>query len=657
MPHWLRLPGVALFLVLLGFALLTTSGHTYSSDEETMLAVAESLVQRGSFALAPDFLMNYAAGGRDGERFSRYGAGQSLLLVPFVAAGHALAPLFPAHADDFVLRLVVLVLPAIVTAATGVVLYAWVRAMGYTVRVALLVGLLYGLTSLAVPYSRTLFAEPTATFLLVLCGYAIRHEHVRWWLVAGASAGAALAVKTQVALALPVLALYALSISWQPTWTATLRQAGGRALAGLAGLAVPLGLLLLYNWSIFGSPFTSGYGSLDPTSELNTPFQHGAYGLLLSPGKGLLVFAPTVLLGFVGMLVGGRQQGRESVLALLLLLVHVAFYARLDYWHGDGSWGPRYLVFVVPFLYLPAAGLLARLAAPRWRLARAAVASVAVVGLVVQLIPMLFNMGTYLQLTGQGERYFTWHGSPIVGHARMWLHRADEWLLHVAPRPGTVVLRDGFSYSEGDRKAGDVLPRWSYATGRIQVVPHATDAPLEVRLVVGDHRPYPLARAEFALLHNEQPLANVQRTDLHGDGITWELTATLPKTDGAQWLTLQSDTWNPTQATDDNPRNENLGLLVQEVAATQSGQPLVLREALPIPTVPDGRRALWLWYYDTPQHHLFDVWWWYVLVAGLPAAAVALLLLLIGAPALLMITAGVWGIRAAWQGQPATAAT
>lgn len=656
MPRWLPLPGVALFLLLLGFSMLTSSGHTYSSDEETMLAVAESLVQRGSFAIEPDFLMNYAAGGRDGERFSRYGAGQSLLLVPFVAAGNALAPLFPDHAADFVLRLVVLMLPAIVMAATGVVLYAWVRAMGYTVRVALLVGLLFGFTSLAVPYSRTLFAEPTATLLLVLCGYAIRRERVGWWLVAGAAAGAALAVKTQVALALPVLALYALSVSWQPTRAATLRQVGGRGLAGLAGLAVPLGLLLLYNWYIFGSPFTSGYGSLDPTSELNTPFQHGAYGLLFSPGKGLLVFAPTVLLGFGGMLLGGRQQWRESMLALLLLLVHVAFYARLDYWHGDGSWGPRYLVFVVPFLYLPAAGLLARLAAPRYRLARGAVAGLAVVGLVVQLMPMLFNMGTYLQLTGQGERYFTWHGTPIVGHARMWLHRADEWLLHLAPRPGTVVLRDGFSYSEGNRKAGDVLPRWSYAAGHMQVVPHASNAPVEVRLVVGDHRPYPLPRAQFGVLHNGQPLASVQRNDVNGDGITWELTTTLASADGAQWLTLQSDTWNPTQATEDNPRNENLGLLVQGVTVTQGGQPLVLREALPIPTVPDGRRALWLWYYDTPHHHLFDLWWWYVLVAGLPAPAVGVLLILIGLPALVMITVGAWGIRAAWQGQPAVAA-
>lgn len=156
-------PGVALFLFLFGWLLLLSSGHTYTSDEETMLAVAQSLVARGSFALEPDFLMNYGAGGTDGQRYSRYGPGQSVLLVPFVVLGETLAATGPDFARSFIVRLWVALLPALVTAATGAVLYAWVRAMGYRVRIALAIGLLYGTTSLAMPYSRTLFAEPTAT--------------------------------------------------------------------------------------------------------------------------------------------------------------------------------------------------------------------------------------------------------------------------------------------------------------------------------------------------------------------------------------------------------------------------------------------------------------------------------------------------------------
>src|SRR5207249_2027296 len=104
--------------------------------------------------------------------------------------------------------------------------------------------------------------------------------------------------------------------------------------------------------------------------------------------------------------------------------------------------------------------------------------------------------------------------SPIIAHARLWADRAAEWWLHVAaPQPGTAVLRDGFSFSEGDRSRGELLPRWTRADGRIQLYP-AADAPLEGRIVVADHRPWPLPRANFTLLLDGQPLANVQRMDL-----------------------------------------------------------------------------------------------------------------------------------------------
>jgi hypothetical protein len=644
-----RSPGLALFLLLLGWYMLTMSGHTYSSDEETMLAVAERLVEAGTFALEPDFLMNYAAGGSEGLRYSRYGPGQSLAIVPFLLLGKAVALAGPPFAVGLIERLFVLLLPAVVTAATALVLYAWVRALAYGPRIALLVGLLYGLTTIAWPYSRTLFSEPLATLLLVLAAYGLRREGWRWWALAGAAAAGALAVKVSVALALLPLALYALLVSLRATPAASLRAAAGRAGAGLLGAALPLGLLLLYHTLIFGHPLTSGYGSVNPSGELGTPWQTGLYGLTLSPGKGLFVFAPSLLLGLVGLGLRWHQQGREAVLALAMLVVHLAFYSRLNYWHGDGSWGPRYLVFVVPFLMLPAAGLLDVLARWRRRLTVALVGTLAALSFAIQLLPVLVNFGTYLQLSDQYTRHFTPAASPIVGHTRLWFERLDEWSLRWFPPTGdgVVVLREGFSYSEGDRTMGDLLPRWTYADAQMLVYPTTEDAALQGRLVVGDHRPWPLERADFRLLLNGEPLENVQRTDLTGDNVVWELRFTLaPQLAAGAALTLQSDTWNPTRDTQDNPRNEDLGLLLQEAEFRQGSEPLTLREALPIPSPTADRRGLWLWYYDTPYHHLFDTWWWYVQAAGLPGPTLALLLALLGLPALAALLLGGRGVLA-----------
>jgi hypothetical protein len=637
-------PGVALFLLLLGWYMLTMSGHTYTSDEETMLAAAESLAEHGSFALPRDFLMNSVTG-IDGEHYSRYGPGQSIAAVPFVLVGKLLAVAAPRYAEGFIVRLIVLLLPALITAATGLVLYAWAREVGYSVRVALLVGLLYG-TSMAWPYSRTFFAEPFAVSGLVVCGYGLRRESPRWWLVAGAAAGVAVTVKLQALLALPVLAGYALLASWHGSPRASLGPLIRRAIAGVVGFVPFLMLLLLYNALLFGEPLKTGYGGVNPTGLLRADWREGLYGLLFSTGKGLLLFSPTVLLGIVGWFFGTRQQWRETLLSLAMVALNLAFYCRLEYWHGDGSWGPRYMMFVLPFLYLPAAGVLASVGKRGGRLLSALVGAVALLTFLVQLLPILVNLNTYIQMSDQYQRLFTPARSPMVGHLTIWRERVSEWWLRVDPPPGVVVLRDGFSYSEGDRVQGEILPRWTFAEARMQFYPYTEGEPLNGRIVVGDHRPWPLERAHFSLRFNGQPLDGVSRTDMTGQQIVWELRFHLraEQVERGTTITLHSDTWNPDDDTEENPRDEDLGVRVEGLTFEQAGRLLDVREALPIPTVERDRRELWLWYYDTPRHHLFDAWLWYVVVAGLPPTIVVLLLALVGAPALLMVAAGGRGV-------------
>lgn len=653
-------PGLALFLLLLGWYVLTMSGHTYTPDEETMFAVTQNLIASRSFEVQPDFLMNYSAQSANALKYSRHGPGQSIAALPFLLAGQAVAGAAPDFAHALITRLFVLLLPPLVTAATAWLLFAWVRELGYSVRIALLVGLLYGLTTLAWPYSRTFFAEPLATGLLVLCAYGIRREQVGWWMAAGAAAGCAVTVKAQVLLALPLLAGYALLVSWRGSPVATLRAVGARAVAGLASAQLPLVLLMMYQARHFGDPLVTGYGGFNPSVEFVTPWQEGLYGLTISPGKGLLLYAPTVLLGLVGLGFRLRQQWRESLLAVGILAVHLAFYSRILYWHGDGSWGPRYMVFVLPFVLLPAAGLLAYLAAWRNRAANALVAGLVVVAFLIQWLPILVNLNTYLQLREPQERYYTVSGSPLVGHARLWSERVSEWLLRVVPPQDAVVMREGFSYSEGDRTAGEMLPRWTYADARFAIYPPA-EGPIEGRLVVGDHRPWPLERAQFHLLLNGEPLQGVQRTDLTGENIIWELRFQLApeQAQAGAVLTLHSDTWNPEKQIEGNPRNEDLGLLLSEIELTQAGQALELREALPIPPLVADRRGFWLWHYDTPNHHLFDHWLWYLLVARLPVGTLLLLLALIGLPALVAFGVGLRGVlpllRPATQAAPAVA--
>jgi len=647
-------PGCALFLLLFGLYLLTMSGHTYTSDEETLIAVGENLLNKGTFALEPGFLMNLSRG-EEGKHYSRYGPGQSLVVIPLLVLGKISAITAPPHAKGFILRLFILILPALITAATGWLLFNWAKEIGYNSKIALSVGLLYGLTSLAWPYSRTFFAEPLATFFLTFAAFALRKPNFRWWLIAGLAASCALAVKIQTLLALPFIAGYAFLVSWQGDLQNKLHFFARRAGFGLLGATIPLLLLLFYNTQLFGNALNVGYGNVT-TNILQSDWREGLYGLTFSTGKGLFFFSPTIILGLIGLTQRFKQQWREALLALSLFLAHLAFYSRIWYWHGDGSWGPRYLVFVLPFLYLPSAALFANLAEkPRFWLS-ISLKSLITLSFLIQLLPIFTNFNTYIQQSGQYTRFFTPSASPLIGHWRIWIERVNEWSLRGSQPAKSLVLRDGFSYSEGNRQKGELLPRWTRAQAQM-TFQIASKSMLEGKIVVADHRPWtsehPLPRANFALLLNGKPLENVTKVDLTSQQIVWELRFQLSTAQLQQrnMLTLQSDTWNPTLITADNPRNEDLGLFVQTIDLRQDDQTFKILEALPISSVPSNRRALWLWYYDAPNHHLFDLWLWYLFVAGIPSLTIIFLLFLIGLPAILCFSIGLSNLKTTLQTQ------
>jgi hypothetical protein len=642
-PGFLKSPALALFLLLTGIYLATMSGHLYAKDEETLFVVTQQLVDKGTFALpAGGTVPLVERGGTDGRSFSLYGPGQSLAQVPFYWAASRVAAQVPPEFARYVQRLLVAPFNALVTAATAALLVAFAARLGYARGPALGVGLLYGLTSLAWPHGRTLFSEPLTTLLLLAACFALLRGGWRWWALAGLCAGAMLTVKIQAALAGPVLALYGL-LCWQarrPSWLQVGREAAAAVLAGL----VPLALLAAYQAYAFGDPFESSYGGAD-ASLFRTELSRGAYGLLLSPGKGLLWYSPTLALLAVGLPWFWRQRWREALLCTAMAAVHVLFYARLLYWHGDGAWGPRYMTFVLPFLYLPLAAALAWRPARGLVVYRSAIGLLVVAGLLVQTLPLLLNFNTYIAINPHHSRYWRWAESPLVNHPTIWAARMRAYRASLSPPPGQAFLVGGFSYSEGDRAQGELLPRWTNAEAQVRLTP-AGSGPVEGLVRVGDHRPWPLERARFQLLLDGQPLEGVERVDATGEGIVWELRFRIEEPRSPTLLTIQSDTWNPTVATTDNPRNEDLGLFLERLELrSTSGEPLALREWQPVPNIPRNARSQRLWFYDLPNAHLSDVWLWYLLHSGLPASDQWLLMALVLVPAALLVLAGLLLLR------------
>ncbi len=602
---------LALLLLLAGIFLLSTGGHTYASDEEQMLAVAEGLATGRGFNLA---------GLGQPPRYSNYGPGQPIVALPLYVAGRALAAAFPPEGAALLIRAAVSWLNPLVTAATGSLIALAALRLGYTRRAAAATALIYGLATFAWPHSKTFFAEPLAAMLtfasvVVVLGVS-RFDSPRTLMAlfgSGLLAALACAVKLQAGLALPFLGLWVLwRAAGRPGMLGRLAPAFAWGLGALLGL----GLLGAYQWALFGSPLRSGYGGAG--GVFAGSLAEGLYGLTLSPGKGLIWYAPPLALLPAGLALLGRRDRGVALLCGSLASATVLLYTRVIFWHGDGAWGPRYLNMALPLMVLPLVALIDAGLAPRpgagRAAARLALTLTLLLAIPVQLGGVLINLNAYLGVQRDaGRRYFEPSQSPIVGHLRLaWRQFAHSYALRVAP--GTLALAQGFSYSEGDRASADPqqaqLPRWTEPRARLDLRPPPGARSLWVALRLSGCLPAPLPPAEVALTRGAGQLTREAPCPPRAYRLL------LPPERAT--LTLSSPGWQPAEA--GIARDGPLGLYLTEARAWTDEAPLTLVGRLvPIPPAPAGPVALRQWSSDYRYGH-WDLWAWYLAHSGLPAA-------------------------------------
>ncbi len=355
------------FCILLVGLIFSAGGHIVGGDEETMFRVTQSLLTRGALDITqeefwlptsdvPEFLPRQpvrnsalivttsAVVGREGRFYSKYGLGQSLLAIPLYLFGRTVSG--PAGA-----RFAVSLLNAFVLAGCGWLMVELGQALGYRRATAMWLALAFALTTLAWPYVKTFYSQPAVTFCLLLMVYAaLRWEQspqARWPWLLGAAGFALLLFRLGEAIVFPVLLIYLFLASRRvQRWDWLLPLA--------VGILAALLITGMYNQARFGSWTNTGYYE----AGWNNPFWHGLYGLLFSPGKGVLLYAPLLVVGAAGGLALAQKRLAAAGLFLGLWLTYLVFYAKYDFWTGGFNWGPRFLLPVVPFGLLPVGTIL-----------------------------------------------------------------------------------------------------------------------------------------------------------------------------------------------------------------------------------------------------------------------------------------------------------
>jgi hypothetical protein len=353
-----------IFGFLLACYMLTFTGVIDSSDGLSTFATTESLVRRGAYDSNQLLWMGNQQGnlGPDGNLYSRKGVGMVWLAAPLVWLAKLWPSLGLVHAA--------LLLNPLLTAWTGALLFRTGRRLGWSRAHAIAAALIFGLATMAWPYTQTFFSDPVAGWGLFAAAYGLlsyaQSERKLYLFGGGLAWGIAYLTRTINLMTLPIYAVGLLLVLTPPfqqlghDFATRARRAFWRYWRPVVAFAIPIvaaGLLSLWwNRLRFGSVWDTGYVASE-TFSANWLF--GLFGLTVGPARGVLWYNPILVLALPGVLWFWRRQPRILFLALALIAVYFSVYAKWYMWHGGYSWGARFIVPTLPFLTL--------LALPGWR--------------------------------------------------------------------------------------------------------------------------------------------------------------------------------------------------------------------------------------------------------------------------------------------------
>lgn len=331
---------LSLFVSLAALYFAVFTGHPVSGDERLLFDMARSLTIDGTFelALSTDQRPAFDVGPHEIMPSANVEPLQAYLSAPLVLLARYVPEIGVMHT--------VWLFNIFVTALTAALLYAYGLHLGYRQRTAALTALIFGLATIALPYTQMYFREP----LLALCGLAAAYFTERWyaaprrfaWLIAAFGAALAATLTKQagaVFVIAPLLGMLSLVMRQRRAWYIL-----------LIGATFAVGIIALRWESTLGRFLTPE--RLERAAQ-RLPEALPAY--LISPGFSLWAFSPILLAGLIGAAYLWREgRFRVALLPLAVLLGFAVGHPILhsDYWYGGLGWGPRFLVPTTPFLCL-----------------------------------------------------------------------------------------------------------------------------------------------------------------------------------------------------------------------------------------------------------------------------------------------------------------
>lgn len=335
--------GCGVFLVVAGVYLSTGSGRIDSIDGQVRFEATAALLDLGRLQIRDPAIQFAGVPAAQGRLYSPYGPAASVAAAPLVALGGLVA-----DPRGELRRFLFSLTGGLFGAATAALLFLFLCELGLGQRQAVFWALAAAFATYLWPGAETVLDQGQHAFwtlLAVWLGHlAARRDSQPLAAAGGLAAGVLVLHQIPFMLHLPVLGLATLENRAAGAARTTPR---GRYLFFLAAAGVGCAALMAYRLSVFGALFQPSPVNYPHPPLIANPLA-GIAGLLLSPGKGLLLYSPALLLAVLGVRgLAQRSPGLVRTIAVLSAL-QLLFIGSLSIWHGEWSWGPRYLLVLIP---------------------------------------------------------------------------------------------------------------------------------------------------------------------------------------------------------------------------------------------------------------------------------------------------------------------
>jgi hypothetical protein len=401
-------PQAVLLLAFASFYFAIGPGNYFGVDEVVQEETAQALILRRTLDIPA---MTDVQFGREHSVYTVKSAGLAFAALPFIYAGLKLDDAFgsmnggelegpPLGVHEHPLRgsgRLVISASLIVNALAGGAIVAILFMVGMQLspkpRAALLMAITAGLATLVMSEATHFYQHALDALMVILAFWFFCAQKTSDLessaLFGGLSLGVAVLARPDAAPAAVVIWLYGTAVAWKlvrslpDRWPRMIRRTLLASAGPLGGVAASM----YFNYLRFGSFIQFGYTKDQDNFVIGAAHIATAIGgYLVSPALSIFVFAPPLILA----LAVGRQAYRrwplETVTLILAAMVHLLFISSTRGWSGDLSYGPRYMlesiVLLMP-LTLPAFEMAADLPSRRAVIAVAAVASL---GFIVQLV-------------------------------------------------------------------------------------------------------------------------------------------------------------------------------------------------------------------------------------------------------------------------------